>query len=404
MPSPPGQTAPATPGTRVILDLRTIFAVGAVTCIVLGLMQVLTYVLGRFDRWPLWWGASNIFIGLGIIIAALRDIAPDFLTITIANTLMWVGYLILLMGVRSFAGRPRRLPVYVVVVLVPAALLTLWIEPEGFTRRVMLMGLLLVACDLAVMREGWRLFRNERLVSALLLVVLFGLTASLMFGRSAQAMFDGLGKDLFPAVSSDFHWMALIVIPLVVLRGNVLVVLAVERSRRLLVHQAQHDALTGALNRNGLASFMAGLNPKLTRTPLPLSLAVIDIDHFKELNDGHGHAAGDLVLSLLASTAQSLLPETGRLARQGGDEFAIVLPGQRAAEAVVLAERLRVAFSLALSQAGGRSLPSTLSIGIAEGNNSDALDTLMQRADAALYRSKRLGRNTVQVQLAPIAA
>jgi diguanylate cyclase (GGDEF)-like protein len=388
----------------VELDLRTIFAVGAVTCIVLGLMQVLTYVLGRFDRWPLWWGASNTLIGLGIITAALRDFAPDFLTITVANVMMWGGCLLLLMGIRNFAGRRPRLGVYAGALALPAILLTLWIEPEGFSNRVLLMSLLLVACDVAVMHEGWRLFRQERLLSALLLIVVFGLTALLLSARAVQAIVEGVAPGLFHTESKSFHWLALIVIPLVVLRGNVLLLLAAERSRRVLVHQAQHDPLTGALNRNGLTSFMSSLNPKLTRSPVPLSLILLDIDHFKSLNDDHGHAAGDMVLSLLASTAQSLLPAEATLARLGGDEFAIVLPGFRAAEAVLLAERLRLAFSLALTQAGSAASPATLSIGIAEGRNADALETLVQRADAALYRSKRGGRNRVQVQLATIAA
>lgn len=387
----------------MILDLRTIFAVGAVTCIVLGLMQVLAYILGRFDRWPLWWGASNSFIGLGIITAALRDFAPDLVSITLANTMMWGGCLLLLMGIRSFAGRPPRLALYAIALILPAVLLTLWIEPEGFSRRVALMCVLLIAGDLAVIREGWRLYRDERLVSALLLISFFGFNAALFTVRGGQALMEGVGSSLFSQGQTGYQWLSLIAIPIMVLRGNVLLLLAVERGRRVLVRQAQHDPLTGALNRSGLQAAMEDLNPKLSSKPLPLSLLLIDLDHFKELNDSQGHAAGDMVLSLLATTAQSLLPAAAKLARQGGDEFAIVLPGQCASEAVVVAERLRIAFGLALRRTGIGEIIPTLSIGIAEGRNSDTLESLLLRADGALYRSKRMGRNKVQVQTAVAA-
>ena len=196
----------------MILDLRTIFAVGAVTCIILGLMQVVAYLIGRFEHWPLWWGASNTLIGLGVVGASLRDTAPDFMSITVANTVMWIGCLVLLMGIRSFSGRARRLPFYVAAVALPAILLTAWIEPEGFSRRVALMSLLLAACDIAVVREGVRLFRRERLLSAVILIGFFAPTA-LIFGlRAAHAMRGGMGGGLFPAGGSGFHWLAVIAI------------------------------------------------------------------------------------------------------------------------------------------------------------------------------------------------
>lgn len=383
-----------------MLDLRTIYLAGALTCVILGLVQLSAYASGRFERWPLWWGLSNILIGLGLIGVGLRDAIPDIVSIPLANTVSWTGYLLILFGVRSFAGRPARLPLYVLAVAVAAIPLFLWSEPEGFARRVVLVAALVMICDLLLMREGLLLWRRERLASGVILAALFAPTVVLFAFRGHMAATGQLGTELFPTDVSN-QWITATGTAFLVLRGGALLLLAAERSRNRLVTIAQHDPLTGAMNRSGLERAMARLAADAGKRPGGLTLLLIDLDHFKSLNDTHGHAAGDRILQIFAEAARSELRASDILVRHGGDEFVALLPHMTVKDAVRVANRIRTAFARALADWDGAPLRQpTLSIGVAEGDAaSDELDTLLQHADEALYRSKRLGRDRVQVQM-----
>lgn len=384
----------------MLLDLRTIYLAGAITCLIIGFVQLSAYATGRFERWPLWWGLSNLLIGIGLIGVGLRDIIPDIVSIPLANTVSWIGYLLVLFGVRSFAGRPARLPLYVLAVAAAAVPLFLWNEPGGFVRRIVLVSALVMACDALLVREGLLLWRREKLVAGTILAALFAPTVVLFALRAWLAMTGQLGSELFPAEGAD-PWLAVTGTAFLLLRSGALLLLAAERSRNTLVSIAQHDPLTGAMNRSGLERAMAQLADDAGKRPGPLALLLIDIDHFKTFNDSHGHAAGDRILELFAEAARSELRANDILARHGGDEFVIVLPHMSATEAARVANRIRSAFGRVLSDWGGVPIQQpTLSIGVAEGNAaSSELETLLQHADEALYRSKRLGRDRVQVQI-----
>ena len=384
------------------LDLRTIYLAGAITCTLLGLVQLLAFATGRFERWPLWWGLSNLLIGIGTIGVALRGSIPDLISIPLANLVSWTGYLLTLYSVRTFAGRPARLPIYLAAIAIAGILLLLWNEPEGFTNRVMLMSVLASGCDIAVVREGLNLLRRERLVSGAILIGLFAPTAATFAFNAYLAASGQIGPELFTPNEAQ-PWLAVTGTAFLLLRGCALLLLATERHRNALVSLAQQDALTGALNRNGLERSIEELTAEAVRRPRRLAVLLIDIDHFKRLNDTHGHAAGDKILLIFADAARSELRASDILARQGGDEFVVVLPHLTAAEAIGVANRIRAAFGRALAAWGETRVKPTLSIGVAEGNVADnRLEALLQQADEALYRSKRLGRD--RAELHPAAA
>ncbi|MCP4559454.1 MAG: GGDEF domain-containing protein [Bosea sp.] len=387
-----------------MLDLRTIYLAGALTCVILGFVQLSAYATGRFERWPLWWGLSNILIGLGLIGVGLRGSIPDIISIPLANTVSWTGYLLILFGVRSFAGRPARLPLYLLAVVAAAIPLFLWNEPESFAKRVVLVAVLVMACDLLLVREGLLLWRRERLASGVILATLFAPTVVLFAVRGYLAATGQLGTEMFPTDNTS-QWLTATGTAFLLLRGSALLLLAAERSRNRLVTIAQHDPLTGAMNRSGLERAMTQIAEDAGRHPGRLTLLLVDIDHFKSLNDTHGHAAGDRILQLFAEAARSELRASDILARHGGDEFVALLPHMSAKDAVPVANRIRAAFARALVDWDGAPLRQpTLSIGVAEGEaGSDELETLLQHADEALYRSKRLGRDRVQVQIRALA-
>jgi diguanylate cyclase (GGDEF)-like protein/PAS domain S-box-containing protein len=156
------------------------------------------------------------------------------------------------------------------------------------------------------------------------------------------------------------------------------------------------DHLTGLFNRR--AFFEAG-DMELARRKKavrPVSLLILDADHFKAINDGHGHPAGDAVLRHLAATMKNLCRQVDVLARIGGEEFAVLLPSVDLDAAMAIAERLRAQVSLVPAAYEEHSIPYTVSIGVAAMDDGVAgLEGLIKRADEALYAAKRLGRNRV---------
>ena len=168
---------------------------------------------------------------------------------------------------------------------------------------------------------------------------------------------------------------------------------ALEQIRQL----ATHDDLTGLLNRRAMLDRMQLEQRRSLRSGSPLLIAQLDIDHFKVVNDTHGHAAGDLVLQSFADTVRRNVRDTDVLARWGGEEFVLLLCDTPAADAVTLMERLRQAvqaMQVPVAQ-GGQPITVTVSIGLARHAPADPLAGTLERADRALYAAKAGGRNRV---------
>ncbi len=159
---------------------------------------------------------------------------------------------------------------------------------------------------------------------------------------------------------------------------------------------ASRDALTGALNRRSIEEEALRLKARCERTGNPLAITMIDIDHFKSINDRYGHPVGDEVLRRLAKIAQTSIRADDYFARYGGEEFCLLLPSTTENEAWALAERLRITYAEMIVEIGVESLNSTISIGVAD-STSIGLEftSLVAAADQALYRARQQGRNRV---------
>ncbi|WP_242395238.1 GGDEF domain-containing protein [Anaeromyxobacter oryzisoli] len=169
-----------------------------------------------------------------------------------------------------------------------------------------------------------------------------------------------------------------------------------ERELASLAAVARRDALTGLANRRALEEALGREVARARRSGAPLAAAILDVDHFKRVNDGHGHAAGDAVLAAVAARARAMLRAGDLLARIGGEELAALLPGADLARAVEIAERIRGAIAGAPIAAGAAALEVTASLGCAalEAADPDGA-ALLARADARLYEAKAAGRNRV---------
>jgi len=157
---------------------------------------------------------------------------------------------------------------------------------------------------------------------------------------------------------------------------------------------ATHDALTGAFNKRRFDEAFPAEVQRSVQTQTPLSLIVFDIDHFKKINDGYGHPAGDAVLRDVTRVATTAIADQGLLARVGGEEFAVLVAAPLN-QARYTAERVRNAVMRHVFVTDNRPIAVTVSIGVAELQPNETHSGLYERADALLYKSKNGGRNSV---------
>jgi len=176
-----------------------------------------------------------------------------------------------------------------------------------------------------------------------------------------------------------------------------------KRMEEELRHLATYDSLTGAVNRRYFLDHAAVEIDRSRRHGHSLALLSIDLDHFKAINDTHGHAAGDLALKQVTRTVLRHLREIDVLARIGGEEFAVLLPETTLEGAMVIAERLRDRIEGLIVRVGTDVLPLSASIGVADsvGHYDETIAEALKRADIALYRAKLEGRNRVVIGSPP---
>jgi diguanylate cyclase len=155
--------------------------------------------------------------------------------------------------------------------------------------------------------------------------------------------------------------------------------------------QARSDPLTGLANRRKLTEFLSDLEGRGG------SFIALDIDHFKSVNDTYGHDIGDEILTLLAELLTESVRESDMVARLGGEEFCIVIPGKGSTDAYYVAEKLREAVAIHPFATGHGKINITISLGVAEQQMGESNTNWIKRADQALYQSKNSGRNRVTI-------
>ena len=176
--------------------------------------------------------------------------------------------------------------------------------------------------------------------------------------------------------------------------GPIKIVSLVEESRRL----ALYDPLTGIMNRRAFVEHTGVLIARSVSTSESLSCVLFDVDHFKNINDTHGHRSGDKVLSEMGRLGLTAIPPGASLARWGGEEFVLALPGADTQAAYLIAEALRRSVQdLVVMTDDGQPIPATISLGVATLRPFETFDSLVERADHAMYAAKVAGRNRVEV-------
>lgn len=346
------------------------------------------------------WALAGVFLCLGHIFGNVAfDQPPDTfraLTITASNLTSLFGYAFLFSGVRAFLGHslPRNLFMGLLIISVLSVLIVLLVGDRPGVR-VFIFSLLAAGCSTAAGLCMWRkvqpdLIGFQRTVAGILLInsvlLVFPATWLLLRPEGAQSIPRALNITMF-------LWAVLFCLSL----GTSLLLLLFRVSELRLRNLARHDALTGLRNRHSLRDHASRELARAQRTLQPLTLLILDLDNFKEVNDEYGHAVGDEVLVEVASRLTFLLRDSDLLFRYGGEEFLILLPDTPAWHALDLAERLRCALCDQPLSVGDTPVFVSTSIGaVGYDVRTDDWDRMLSRADAALYRAKRNGRNRVE--------
>ena len=160
--------------------------------------------------------------------------------------------------------------------------------------------------------------------------------------------------------------------------------------------QSRTDPLTGVLNRRAILSQIENELSRAKRDNAHISISMLDLDHFKKINDTFGHLAGDAVLRESTNRMEEAIRTYDAVGRFGGEEFIVVLPGAKEADAFIIADRIRIKINEKNANIDGVSIPFTISQGLATCNGELTVDELIAKADEALYRAKENGRNCVE--------
>lgn len=383
----------------MLLDMRTLWVVIVVVYALLTGLQLVLWRLQRSETAMLFWGLSLLSCGLGAWLVILRGAVPDWLSIGVANVLASMGYLMSTVGLLRFA---RRSVAWAWVLSTPLVIGLLFIFVPFFAQhagpRVVLMAALLVLVASINLGICWRAQRQERLRLRQIAMTAFAVTGLFSIVRATVTVFYTPPAD-FMDPSKTQPLLMLIGLALLLFWNLSLMLMPGERLQNQLRRAAQDDALTNLLNRGGFAVLARRQLERCRYAAQPASVLLMDLDHFKRVNDSHGHDAGDRLLCAFAETVRQQSRPTDLIARYGGEEFCAFLPNAGQTSAMLLAERIRQQFSQVTIPVEDAALGTTVSIGVAEVAAGETVDAALQRADQALYAAKREGRNRVTAAL-----
>ena len=382
----------------MVLDVPTLLVVSIFVTAVLGLLLIFAWIQDRSIQALGWWGAAYLLGGLSAGMLSLQQFIANALVIDLASALLFVACGMSWNGARVFDGKNVQ----------PFAMFagaTIWLlacQIPGFAEssigRIVVSSLIISNYTLFTAFELWS-GRAEKLNSrwpAVIVITLHGvvfpsqvpLTMVLPGDRIAAGLTNGWIATL--AIESLLYSIA---------AAFILLEMAKERTERVHKEAALIDPLTGVHNRRAITEFAKQILARDVRPTKPMAVFMFDIDKFKSINDTFGHPVGDKVIKLLAATAKKTLRQTDVFGRLGGEEFAAFLGNTDEKGAVIVAERVRIAFLEAAKVVDGIKIGATVSIGVTFTTNyKDEVDALLARADEALYEAKNAGRNRVMIR------
>ena len=379
------------------LDVNTLFMVTIYVEAILGLLLLFAWVQNTAIRAVAWWGFAHLIRAASIVLFGMYGSVPDLITIDLANALLFSAYAVTWTGARVFDGRPAE-PVYLVTGAVLWLLVCrLPVLADAVDTRSLIASGIITTYTWLTAYEFWR-GRSEPLVSRWpAIFMLFAHGALFLLRTPLAAMLPwSPGNHMLGSV-----WLTVLSFEALLFTISIaFILLAMAKERTELRHRtaAMVDPLTGIANRRSFMQDAAQLAKRHSANPRPTAVLLIDLDHFKSINDRFGHALGDRALEIFADAARQSMRSSDLLGRLGGEEFAAVLSDTSRDKAVAVAERIRESFAKVAQDVDGRPVCATVSIGLVHCQEA-SLDVpeLLAQADQALYFAKERGRNRVEV-------
>ncbi len=336
------------------------------------------------------WAMACAMVAVGSVLAFGLGYFPNFVAITIPRLLFPLAFLLTYVGAQRFFGVVPKIAAWLLLIgaVVLAQMWFTFVNPS-FAMRLALSNSL-AACLFLAFANLLRRQRPSSFAKTLTMVVLVTMFVIIVMRLLTMAIWPP-GDSIYDNAPQQLIYLTAFAF-FVVLLAVSLVLLAAERLHAEVAYLASHDSLTNALTRRHMNELCAIELDRSQRHGHSMALLIMDLDHFKRVNDTYGHQGGDRVLTEFVSKVQHLLRRPDLLARFGGEEFVALLPETNLADAVSVAQRIREA-----CERSGTGEGCTVSIGVTTNQSaSDTIDALIARADKAMYLAKANGRNRVE--------
>lgn len=396
------------------LDIRTLCLVNALIALIISLVMFVIWRTQKYSSSLGWITLGFVCLMIGALLSAFPTVQAHFVSIIAANLvyLLWVVFV--WKGVRDFQGLsfPRQEVLLSLLLFVCIYICYTYIYFDGAMRVIVLSTFVIIYSIFTVLDLLKPIHQSAPSIENRYIVVIVLCFSFLLFTHTVVALLE---KINFHFVSVEWFQQISVLIFILYSVAFALGFLWViqthlehqvyQRAEELdkanalakqLYKQAEkaafHDSLTQAGNRRKFSANIILERERHLRHQHPLCLAFVDIDHFKQVNDKYGHAKGDQVLKSLVSYFMDIIRNIDMVYRWGGEEFIILLPETKLAEALPVCERLRLHIESNLKI---EKQPVTVSIGVTQLRDSENIDTFIQRADQRLYLAKQNGRNCV---------
>lgn len=391
-----------------MLSVPTLFVVFVVNFLAIGL--VWSYVARSYPNFEAarYWCAMALIAALGAGISLMRGQIDPLIPILLGNGLIIFACCTGMMGIRRFYGKPVSwLPAIVITGATVAGLAVFKIWHDDIVARIAIYSTgqtlpLVLSLKNLLSRENRPVSPGARMAVSITILI-----AVVHIVRWVAAVFD-VGGPVALIELNQFQAAMIVLLVFASMSWNFgFMLMAIDRLRTEVANLAMFDDLTGSANRRQLLARLDEECARSDRAMQPFAVLVIDLDGFKEINDGHGHAAGDECLRMFTRAVQARLRTGDLLARIGGDEFCVVLPSTTLREAAIVARQIVETCRDECAQWNSAPISLSASVGVAQwrAEIGRQADRLIAEADQALYIAKKDGKNgyAIHQDLQPLA-